>query len=79
MYGIWELSRQEGLALKRVMISAKQGNVDANRMIGDHFYYGLASEMPDYKKAAKYYSVAGEQKNAHSNFNLGWNLSLFFS
>mmetsp|Transcript_23138 Transcript_23138/g.37160 ORF Transcript_23138/g.37160 Transcript_23138/m.37160 type:complete len:721 (+) Transcript_23138:198-2360(+) len=57
--------------------AALQGNVDAHRMIGDYYYYGLSgggnnNNTPDYEQAARHYTLAGEQKNAHANFNLGF-------
>lgn len=62
------------VALMQYQHAAKQGNVDANRIIGDYYYYGDASDMakPDFAEAARYYAIAGELKNAHANFNLGF-------
>jgi len=62
------------IMLEHLQRAATQGNVDANRMIGDHYYYGLTSKnnTPNFEEAARYYTIAGEQKNAHANFNLGF-------
>ncbi|KAG3188626.1 hypothetical protein PC128_g12103 [Phytophthora cactorum] len=51
-------------------LAAQQGNVDANRKIGDYYYYGKGGHPVDFVKASAHYSLASKRSNAQAMFNL---------
>jgi SEL1 protein len=59
------------LAYRHFMHSAEQGNIDAYRVMGDYAYYGYLS-IADYKKAARFYTLAADGRQAQAMFNLGY-------
>lgn len=58
-------------ALSLFGLSAAQGNSDALVLVGDFYYYGLASLNSSRWLASSYYQRAADLHNTHAIFNLG--------
>eukprot|EP00936_MAST-01D_sp_MAST-1D-sp1_P001192 g1192.t1 len=65
-------SNSSSHALLMYQMAAEQGNVAANRKIGDFHFYGHSGLNVSFSKSAQFYRAAANLRCAQSMFNLGF-------
>ena len=70
LYGENGVIKNEKQAVAWYQKAAKQGNEDAEYMLG-HFYYTGTGVEQDYEMAAEWFEKAAEQGNLNDQYNLG--------
>ncbi len=64
--------RQKAEAYKRCKPLAEQGNSDAEKILGDMYYWGWGDEVQrNYREAAKWYKKAAAREQVDAKFSMG--------